>query len=310
MLRVYSAPHIGLTTDNLPYLQVSEQHPLAVDTFRRIPGQPYKLDRHGIPTLDRVQIDNKFDRQTDVISFAYAIYDLNEPWKRLITDRAALNYEILQLPHASSNRSTNILDQVGNEVPKLTKPQSNTEPEKEEEKVDLSTLGVSMDKSPEAQAKRAERMARSREWHIYLRIEPYLNTFGTYGLFMPDIGYALSILGSSDNGIQHPRQDVREASIMILSAIANATALKLKTDLDVLGGSDAPTIKSTYAKEALGVMNTILALLYMKSYGVNDRDNKVNRIARELEETVINLSIGIKGLIVPDEGTTKHLIIT
>lgn len=305
MLRINPLPQFSLTTDNIPYLQVGDRHRLAVDTFRELPGRDYMLDRSGVPKINKLNIDDRNTRQREVQKFAEEVYGLNELWEGLITNRPAFSQELIRFPYHGYRRKSIISDspdkknQLAN-ASKIVEAIDGTKVKDESAKLDLSTvLGSTMDNSEKAIARRLEHSRESRKRHAYLRIEPYFNMFGTFGLFMPDIGYALSILGAFGIGMKHQDPKVRKSSIEILNAIAQGTVVKLHADLEQTGTNNDSALKQAYAEDAKSVLNGILKLLYCQWFGIHDDDEEVKSLAVKLETDLIDANLFISKLIKP-----------
>ena len=301
MLRTSPVSQFSLTTDNLAYLQVGEQHQLAVDTLRKLPGYHYKLDPEGIPKIDRLNIGNRDKRQSEVREFAAGIYGLNGLWERLITDRPTFHHELTQFPHPGYRRKS-LISEVNNQPAKAPKIIEVNSGEDESTKTDIGTLGSTMDTSAEARTRRLEHSIESKKWHAYLRMEPYFNIFGTFGLFMPDIGYALSILGAFGVGMKHLDPKVRKSSIEILNAITQGTIVKLHIDLEQTDTNNENTLKQAYIQDARSVLNGILNLLHCEGFGTHDNNEEVQSLATNLESNLIDANVFILRL------TKSHVI--
>lgn len=272
-----------------------------------MPGKPYKLDHQGVPRLDKVEIDDRDRRQQEVKQFATAIYDLNELWERLVTDRDAFNHELTQFPHHGFRR-TSLIQGSDEMKPGKTTKRKIIDDKDEGTKIDVSVLGSTMDKSEEARARRAERSKESRRWHSFLKMAPYFDVLGTSALFKPDIGYALSILGAYGNGMKHPDPEVRKSSIEILDVIAQGTLIKLNADLEQTGFNDHSPLKQKYAKDAKSVIDAIFRLLYSPHFGIRDSNEEVQSLAISLDSDLIDASLFIKGIIKADEIAPRKII--
>ena len=265
-----------VSLDTATFKDINQRNPLAVKTFRKFPGRPYRLDPDGfldVHQLGEHKVDNVKQRHDDVIGYVSDVFDVSylgdclREDKRYLMDlglRRSLfpQYGFKKLTtsdgvYTSPDLSLAILDELETCV-----GQEETELDKYIEWLDTKSEHYT-----------AIYAAKNK-----LKPQSSIPLFATASLFCTDPPYFIATLDAIGVGMKHDDPEVRLITLKLLEAWVLSTRFALFRKPEDLQSfkNDCETVED---------INMIRVALWEDGYGLDDEDGGVKDKAKELYET-------------------------